>query len=180
MKKNKPLTITDKNMTRFMMTMNEALELVLFALANGNNGEIFIKKAPACDIQTLAKALIDIFNANNKIDIIGPRHGEKLYESLLSREEMSRASVDGEAYDTEKFGQYYRAYGVKAPATSTPAPTPTPAVAEPVTETVAPVVAPEPVAVETAPVTPTTEAAPETGSKAEDILAMIRARQQKS
>ena len=97
-------------------------------------------------------------------------------------EEMFKASVDGEAYDTEKFGQYYRPYGVKAPANATPTPTatPTPAVAEPVTETVAPVVAPEPVAVETAPVTPTTEAAPETGSKAEDILAMIRARQQKS
>ena len=87
-------------------------------------------------------------------------------------EEMFKASVDGEAYDTEKFGQYYRPYGVKAPATSTPAPaqTPAPAVAEPVAETVAPVVAPEPVAVETAPVTPKTEAtpAPETGSKAEE------------
>ena len=96
-------------------------------------------------------------------------------------EEMFRSSVDGEAYDTERFGQYYRPYGVKAPATSTPAPvqTPAPAVATPVTETVAPVVAPEPVAVETAPVTPVTEAAPATGSKAEDILAMIRARQQK-
>ena len=94
---------------------------------------------------------------------------------------MFRSSVDGEAYDTERFGQYYRPYGVKAPATSTPAPVQThaPAVATPVTETVAPVVAPEPVAVETAPVTPVTEAAPATGSKAEDILAMIRARQQK-
>jgi hypothetical protein len=96
-------------------------------------------------------------------------------------EEMFRASVDGEPYDLEKFGQYYRPYGIKAPETTTPAApvaeTPAPA---PAAETVEPAPAPEPVAVETAPVTPTTEAAPETGSKAEDILAMIRARQQKS
>ena len=96
-------------------------------------------------------------------------------------EEMFRSSVDGEPYDLEKFGQYYRPYGIKAPETTAPAApvaeTPAPA---PAAETVAPAPAPEPVAVETATVTPTTEAAPETGSKAEDILAMIRARQQKS
>ena len=101
-------------------------------------------------------------------------------------EEMFKASVDGEPYDLEKFGQYYRPYGLKAPETSKPAApvapvveTPAPA---PAVETVAPVTAPEPVQAEAAPVTATAEAtpAPETGSKAEDILAMIRARQQKS
>ena len=86
------ITITDPEMTRFLMSLDEAVTLVKYAFTNASQGEIFIKKAPACNIQTLAKALIDIFNADNKIDIIGPRHGEKLYESLLSREEMSRAS----------------------------------------------------------------------------------------
>lgn len=86
------ITITDPKMTRFLMSLAEAVTLVKYAFTNASQGELFIKKAPACDIQTLATALIDIFNADNKIDIIGPRHGEKLYESLLSREEMSRAS----------------------------------------------------------------------------------------
>lgn len=86
------ITITDPKMTRFLMSLDEAVTLVKYAFTNASQGELFIKKAPACDIQTLAAALIDIFNADNKIDIIGPRQGEKLYESLLSREEMSRAS----------------------------------------------------------------------------------------
>tara|TARA_Y100000589_G_scaffold332055_1_gene388880 strand:+ start:2156 stop:3166 length:1011 start_codon:yes stop_codon:yes gene_type:complete len=85
------ITITDPKMTRFLMSLDEAVTLVKYAFTNASQGELFIKKAPACDIQTLAMALIDIFNADNKIDIIGPRHGEKLYESLLSREEMARA-----------------------------------------------------------------------------------------
>ncbi len=86
------ITITDPQMTRFLMSLEEAVTLVKYAFTNASQGELFIKKAPACDIQTLANALIDIFNADNRIEIIGPRHGEKLYESLLSREEMSRAS----------------------------------------------------------------------------------------
>ena len=85
------ITITDPKMTRFLMSLEEAVTLVKYAFTNASQGELFIKKAPACDIGTLASALKDIFNANNKIQIIGPRHGEKLYESLLSREEMSKA-----------------------------------------------------------------------------------------
>ena len=85
------ITITDPKMTRFLLSLEDAVTLVKYAFTNASQGEIFIKKAPSCDIQTLADALIDIFNADSKIEIIGPRHGEKLYESLLSREEMSRA-----------------------------------------------------------------------------------------
>ena len=79
------------------MSLDEAVSLVKYAFTNASQGELFIKKAPACSINTLATALLDIFNANNKIEIIGSRHGEKLYESLLSREEMSRA-LDHESY----------------------------------------------------------------------------------
>lgn len=85
------ITITDPKMTRFLMSLEEAVTLVKYAFTNATQGELFIKKAPACNIQTLANALKDIFNAENEIEIIGPRHGEKLYESLLSREEMSKA-----------------------------------------------------------------------------------------
>ena len=85
------ITITDPKMTRFLMSLEEAVTLVKYAFTNATQGELFIKKAPACNIQTLANALKDIFNAENEIKIIGPRHGEKLYESLLSREEMSKA-----------------------------------------------------------------------------------------
>ncbi len=88
----KNITITDPQMTRFLMSLEEAVSLVKYAFTNASQGEIFIKKAPACNIKTLANALLDIFNAENKIEIIGSRHGEKIYESLLSREEMSRAS----------------------------------------------------------------------------------------
>ncbi len=91
------ITITDPRMTRFLMSLDEAVSLVKYAFTNASQGELFIKKAPACSINTLATALLDIFNANNKIEIIGSRHGEKLYESLLSREEMSRA-LDHESY----------------------------------------------------------------------------------
>ena len=87
-KQNKPLTITDKKMTRFMMTMDEALELVLFALANGNNGEIFIKKTSAASLEVLCKSLFKIFKKPKyNIKIIGTRHGEKLHETLMNREE---------------------------------------------------------------------------------------------
>tara|TARA_B100000212_G_scaffold119733_1_gene89526 strand:+ start:14705 stop:15733 length:1029 start_codon:yes stop_codon:yes gene_type:complete len=91
------ITITDPTMTRFLMSLDEAVSLVKYAFNNASQGEIFIKKAPACTINTLAAALIDIFNAKNQIEIIGSRQGEKLYESLLSREEMSRA-LDHDSY----------------------------------------------------------------------------------
>lgn len=98
-KKEKNLTVTDPNMTRFMMTLEEAVELVLFAFINGSNGDIFVKKAPAATIETLAEALLELIpNKNVIIDIIGTRHGEKLYEVLCSREEMLCASDMGEYY----------------------------------------------------------------------------------
>ena len=98
-KSGKPLTITDPNMTRFMMTMDEAVDLVLYAFEHGEPGDIFVQKAPASTIHDLAKALLDLYNAKNEIKIIGTRHGEKLYESLVNREEMAKA-VD--------LGDYYR------------------------------------------------------------------------
>jgi UDP-N-acetylglucosamine 4,6-dehydratase/5-epimerase len=89
---NRPLSITDPNMTRFMMTLDDAVDLVLYAFANGKPGEIFVQKAPAATIETLGLALIDMLNVrDHKIDIIGTRHGEKLFEVLLSREEMVAA-----------------------------------------------------------------------------------------
>lgn len=98
-KAGKPITITDPNMTRFMMTLEDAVELVLFAFTKGNQGDIFVQKAPAATIETLAKALIELYNGKSEIKIIGTRHGEKLYESLVNREEMAIA---------EDLGDYYR------------------------------------------------------------------------
>lgn len=96
----KPLTVTDPNMTRFMMTLDDAVDLVLYAFEHGENGDIFVQKAPAATIETLARALLDIFDKrDHPIRVIGTRHGEKLYETLLSREEMASA------YD---LGDYYR------------------------------------------------------------------------
>jgi UDP-glucose 4-epimerase len=94
-----PLTITDPHMTRFMMTIEGAVNLVLYAFNHGMPGDIFVQKAPAATIDTLAKALLKLLNANNEIWIIGTRHGEKLYETLLNREEMARA---------EDLGDYFR------------------------------------------------------------------------
>jgi UDP-N-acetylglucosamine 4,6-dehydratase/5-epimerase len=85
------ITITDPNMTRFLMSLDESVDLVLFAFENCNQGDIFVQKAPASTIKVLAEALKDIFKSQIAIDIIGTRHGEKLYESLVSREEMVRA-----------------------------------------------------------------------------------------
>lgn len=90
-KEKKPITITDSEMTRFMMSLDQAVELVLFAFKNANQGDIFVQKAPAATIGTLADALKDIFNHGIENRIIGTRHGEKLYETLLSREEASKA-----------------------------------------------------------------------------------------
>ena len=98
-KKKQPITITDPNMTRFMMSLGNAVDLVMFAFSNSQQGDIFVQKSPGATIGDLADVLIDIFNANSKINIIGTRHGEKLYESLLSKEESLKA-VD--------LGNYYR------------------------------------------------------------------------
>ena len=90
-KSNQPLTITDPSMTRFLMSLDESVDLVMHAFEKGENGDILVQKSPASTIENLALALLKLFNANNKIKIIGTRHGEKLYESLVSREEILRA-----------------------------------------------------------------------------------------
>lgn len=98
-KNNKPITITDPNMTRFMMTLDDAVNLVLYAFQNGESGDIFVQKSPATTIETLAQALFEITSAKNKqIITIGTRHGEKLYEALLSREEMVAANDLGDYF----------------------------------------------------------------------------------
>lgn len=97
-KENNPITITDPNMTRFLMSLDEAVELVLFAFENGNSGDLFVNKAPAGTIGDLAQALKELCGANNEIKIIGTRHGEKLYETLCTREEMVKAEDMGEFY----------------------------------------------------------------------------------
>ena len=98
-KKGLPLTLTDPHMTRFMMTLESAVDLVLFAFEHGVNGDIFVQKAPASTIEILAEALLKLYKASNPIRIIGTRHGEKLYETLVNREEMVKA---------EDMGDYYR------------------------------------------------------------------------
>jgi UDP-glucose 4-epimerase len=98
-KRGNPLTITDPNMTRYMMTLDDAVDLVIFAFKNGNPGDIFVQKAPAATIEVLAKALLELYKANNPIKVIGTRHGEKLYETLVNREEMLKA---------EDLGNFYR------------------------------------------------------------------------
>ena len=92
------LTITDPNMTRFLMSIDEAIELVLFAFENGNSGDLFVNKAPAGTIGDLAQALKEIFNSDNTVKVIGTRHGEKLYETLCTREEMTKAEDMGKFY----------------------------------------------------------------------------------
>lgn len=95
----KPITITDPNMTRFMMTLADAVDLVLYAFEHGNNGDLFVQKAPAATINTLARALTDLVGqSDHPIHEIGTRHGEKLYEVLLSREEMACAEDRGDYY----------------------------------------------------------------------------------
>jgi UDP-N-acetylglucosamine 4,6-dehydratase/5-epimerase len=98
-KAGKPLSITDPNMTRFMMTLDGAVDLVLYAFEHGRNGDIFVQKAPAATVEVLAQALLDLYNASNPIKVIGTRHGEKLFETLVTREEMAKA---------EDCGYYYR------------------------------------------------------------------------
>jgi Predicted nucleoside-diphosphate sugar epimerases len=96
----RPVTVTDPNMTRFMMTLADAVDLVLYAFENGNNGDIFVQKAPAATVETLVKAILEhMSQPDHPIHVIGTRHGEKLYEALLSREEMACA---------EDMGDYFR------------------------------------------------------------------------
>lgn len=98
-KEGKPITLTEPSMTRFMLSLGDAIELVSFAFRNANQGDIFIKKAPATTVQELAETLLEIFQSNNDIRIIGMRHGEKLYETLASAEELRRS---------QDLGGYYR------------------------------------------------------------------------
>jgi UDP-glucose 4-epimerase len=99
LKEGKPLTVTDPNMTRFLMSLEDSVDLVLYAFEHGNQGDIFVQKAPASTVADLTQALKEIFKKDNPVRIIGTRHGEKLYESLISREEMAKA---------EDMGDYYR------------------------------------------------------------------------
>jgi len=94
----KPMSITDPHMTRFMMTIDDAIDLVLFSFSNGVPGDTFVQKAPAATIETLAQALKKLMKADNPVHVIGTRHGEKLYETLLTREEMAVAQDAGEYY----------------------------------------------------------------------------------
>ncbi|MDB3980076.1 polysaccharide biosynthesis protein [Candidatus Marinimicrobia bacterium] len=98
-KDGKTLTITDPTMTRFMMSLKDSVNLVVYAFQHANPGDTFVQKSPAATIETLAQALKELFNADNEIQIIGARHGEKLYETLCSKEEMSKS---------EDLGNYYR------------------------------------------------------------------------
>ena len=98
LKEGRELTVTDPTMTRFLMSLDESVDLVLFAYANANQGDIFVQKAPACTVGVLAEAVRHVFNSRVPIRVIGTRHGEKLYESLVSREEMARAEDMGGFY----------------------------------------------------------------------------------
>jgi len=98
-KENKALTLTDPNMTRFMMTLEDAVDLVLYAFEHANQGDLFVQKAPSATVGTLALALIELYKSSNEIKVIGTRHGEKLYETLVNREDMTKA---------ENLGEYYR------------------------------------------------------------------------
>ena len=97
-KHNQPVTVTDPAMTRFMMSIESAIELVLFAYQNGQNGDLFVKKSPAATIASLAQALKELYKSSSEIKIIGTRHGEKLYETLVNREEMAKAIDMGDYF----------------------------------------------------------------------------------
>lgn len=98
-KAGKPLTVTEPTMTRFMLPLRDAIALVEFSFRHAEQGDVFIKKAPACTVQELAEALLELFEVNNPVSVIGMRHGEKIYETLASAEELRRA---------EDMGDYYR------------------------------------------------------------------------
>ena len=99
MKAGKDITITDPNMTRFMMTLDDAVDLVIYAFQNGQNGDLFVQKAPAATLDVLANALIGLYKSETEVKVIGTRHGEKLYETLVTREEMAKS---------EDMGNYFR------------------------------------------------------------------------
>ena len=113
LKEGKPLTITDPSMTRFLMSLDDSVDLVLHAYKHGQQGDIYVQKAPASTIEDLAQALKELFDKDNPIQIIGTRHGEKLYESLISREEMARVSDIGSYYQIPadnrdlNYGKYF-------------------------------------------------------------------------
>jgi UDP-glucose 4-epimerase len=98
-KENKALTLTDPNMTRFMMTLEDAVDLVLYAFEHANQGDLFVQKAPSATVGTLSQALIELYKSSSEIKVIGTRHGEKIYETLVNREDMTKA---------EDLGEYYR------------------------------------------------------------------------
>ena len=98
-KAGNPITITDPNMTRYMMTLDDAVDLVLYAFENGNSGDLFVQKAPAATLSILAQALKEMLNSDNEVRVLGTRHGEKLYETLVTREEM---------FKSEDMGNYFR------------------------------------------------------------------------
>ncbi|KAF0129292.1 MAG: UDP-glucose 4-epimerase [Bacteroidetes bacterium] len=121
-KAGKPITVTDPNMTRYLMSLNEAVDLVLFAFKNGNQGDLFVQKAPASTIGDLAQAIKELFNAPNPIQVIGTRHGEKLYETLCTREEMAKATDLESFYQIPadnrdlNYGKYFETGNVNASA----------------------------------------------------------------
>jgi len=94
-KKNEIITITDPNMTRFMMTLDDAIDLVIYAFRHGNNGDLFVQKAPAATLDVLVASLKELLHADTQVKVIGTRHGEKLYETLVTREEMARSENTG-------------------------------------------------------------------------------------
>jgi UDP-N-acetylglucosamine 4,6-dehydratase/5-epimerase len=98
-KEGKSITITDPSMTRYMMTLDDAVDLVIYAFEHGNNGDLFVQKAPAATLTTLATAIKELYQSDSEIKVIGTRHGEKVYETLVTREEMAKA---------EDMGNYYR------------------------------------------------------------------------
>lgn len=98
MKEGNPITITDPNMTRFMMTLDDAVDLVLYAFQHGSNGDLFVQKAPAATLDVLADALKELYHSDTEVKVIGTRHGEKLYETLVTREEMAKAIDMGDYY----------------------------------------------------------------------------------
>jgi UDP-glucose 4-epimerase len=99
LKSGQPVTVTDPDMTRFLMSLEDSVDLVLHAFEHAQQGDMFVQKAPASTVADLAQALRELFKLDNPVKVIGTRHGEKLYESLISREEMAKA---------EDMGRYYR------------------------------------------------------------------------
>lgn len=121
-KAGNPITITEPKMSRFIMSLDEAVDLVLFAFEHGTNGDILVQKAPACTIETLAKAVTSLFNPQTEIKVIGIRHGEKLYETLLTNEECANAIDMGDFYrvPSDNRGLNYDKYFIDGDTTRNP------------------------------------------------------------